>query len=125
MSNGTSPVQHRSIGETLLTRVAHTLMDLRGWLRPTKARPRAKVYLEFDEASDMFLARQELVNSFSRKMLVANTEWERTYGDDTIELDVYGISIVLTCKQRWLTPNGVDVGPLDARFGRRQPRIKR
>lgn len=125
MSSCNPPVQHRRrIGEILLTQAAEALTNLSGWLLSKSYVPRVKVYFEFDDYRQLFIARQEIVNSFTPKMLASNTEWERSYGDDTIELDLFGVSIVLTCKQRWMTPEGKDVGPLDSRFGKRQPKIR-
>lgn len=80
--------------------------EVRRFLDKTDTRSRllgmAKLYLEFPDVGMMYDAHMAIIRALSPIMrLTANKEY-RTIDDETIEIEFGGISIILTCKQRFM-----------------------
>lgn len=70
----------------------------------------AKVYLEFPDIGSMYQARMDILRSMPPSMAAMGDKAIRRIDDGTIEIEVGGVSVILTCKKRFMTPSGIDAG---------------
>lgn len=72
----------------------------------------AKLYLEFPEMRDMHEMHMMLLQAMDTKFLVMNGDGQvdRVIDEYTIEMTFGGISIILTCKQRFMSTGAKPVG---------------
>ncbi len=75
----------------------------------------AKLYLEMPDVGAMFALKRDIMQALSPVMLACG-EPIRVVDEETIEIPVGGVSIILTCKQRFMREAGRPVGFASIQF---------
>lgn len=74
----------------------------------------AKLYLEMPDVASMYAFHRDIMRAISEDpslcIAAGMGETVRNIDEETIEIQIGGISIILTCKQRFLTESGKAVG---------------
>lgn len=94
-----------------LERLAH---EVRLFLGKSNWRNRivgmAKLYLELPDVGAMCELHRQIMCSLNPAMLAVSRDSVRYVDDETVEIEVGGISVILTCKQRFALKDGGTVG---------------
>ena len=77
---------------------------------------------EFADIGQFAIARMQLLQALEPHMLAMQSpsDWQRTDGPDRFEIDCYGVTFRLVCRQRIATPGGKTVGAAEvfiAKYG--------
>jgi hypothetical protein len=106
-----------SIETNDLTRLAHDIrhfLGKGGWLH--RITGMAKLYLEFPDVGAMYDFHRQLMQALDPALIVISGDTLRRIDHETIEIEVGGISVILTCKQRFALPDGNSVGYANMQF---------
>ena len=76
----------------------------------TRLATRARLYLEFPDVGSMHNAEVAIMQALGPMMYLAPGANPTTVDEGTIEIEFGGMTIMLTCKQRFMTPSGKAVG---------------
>jgi len=85
----------------------------------------AKLYLEMPDVGSMYAFHRDIMRAISEDPSLtcahAHGNFVRNIDEETIEIQIGGISIILTCKQRFLTESGKAVGYHSLHFVEMKP----
>lgn len=77
----------------------------------------AKLYLEFPEMRDMHEMHMMLLQAMDEKFLMMEGgQIDRIIDEYTIEIVFGGVSIILTCKQRFMRSDAKSIGYANTQF---------
>lgn len=85
-----------------------------GWLHRISGM--AKLYLEFPDVGAMYDFHRQLMLSLDPSLISVSGDSIRRIDDETVEIEVGGISVILTCKQRFQLRDGSSVGYANMHF---------
>ena len=76
----------------------------------------AKLYLEFPDIGTMYDFHRQLMQALDPTLIAVSGDSIRKIDDETVEIEVGGISFIITCKQRFQLRDGSSVGYTDMHF---------
>ena len=98
-------------------------LGMGGWLHQISGM--AKLYLEFPDVSRMYDFHKQLMLALSSTMIATSGDTVRRIDDETVEVEIGGMSLILTCKQRFHLPDGDTVGYSNMKFNVVPPPLRR
>lgn len=100
-----------------LSRLAHEVrafLGKGGWLHRISGM--AKLYLEFPDVGAMYDFHRQLMQALDPALIAVSGDSVWRIDNETIEIEVGGMSVILTCKQRFQLRDGNSVGYANMHF---------
>lgn len=72
----------------------------------TRLSTKARLYFEFADVGAMYGAHAAIMRAISPRLIPTQTEPYRAIDSETIEIEVASVLITLTCKKRFVHPDG-------------------